>query len=346
MGISGFPTFSDACSSLLKKHLTNEVWEELRGLKTESGYTAEALVRSGVEQPDSAIGIYAGDAESYELFAPLTDPIITDYHGHQGPHPESDLSTDTLPELSREAKSRVISTRIRVGRNLAQFPLGPAITPVQRREVERLITRALAHLPEALQGTYHPLSGMKKTVRDDLVARHLLFKSEDRFLTSAGLMREWPDARGLFLSHDETFSVWINEEDQLRIIALKKGGDVTEVITLLAHGLSALSPHLEFLTSPRLGYLTSCPTNLGTAMRASVHMTLHALTVDETTLKKNAASLGLQVRGIHGEHSQGRGGVYDISNRRRLGITEGASLAHLIDGINRLAKMDDEAPQT
>ncbi len=345
MGISELPTFSDACASLLKKHLTQTVWEEIRGLKTASGYTTEALMRSGLEQPDSAIGIYAGDAESYTLFAPLIDPIIAHYHGNPGPHPKHDLSTETLPFLSPMAKARVLSTRIRVGRNLAGFPLGPAITQEQRHEVERLITQALPHLPEALKGTYHPLSGMPETVRDDLVARHLLFKSTDRFLTSAGLMRHWPEARGLFLSHDERFSIWVNEEDQLRIIALEKGGEIAEVIACLTQGIAALSRHLSFLATKRLGYLTSCPTNLGTAMRASVHMALHALAADEATLKKNAAALGLQVRGIHGEHSQGQGGVYDISNRRRLGITERESLTRLIEGINCLAEMDERHPR-
>ena len=343
MGILQRPTFSDRCSSLLKTHLTEEVWQQIKGRKTTSGYTVERLIRSGVEQEDSAIGVYGGDAESYDLFAPLTDPIIADYHGNTGPHPASDFSTATLPELSSGAKKRVRSTRIRVGRNLAGFPLGPAMTGDQRRDVESLVSLALSHLSGPLEGTYHPLPKMDEATRKGLVARHLLFKSEDRFLTSAGLMGEWPDARGLFLSHDETFSVWINEEDQLRIIALQEGGEVTDVFTTLARGVAALSSHLHFLKDPRLGYLTSCPTNLGTAMRASVHMSLKGLSHDGEALKEMARELGLQVRGVHGEHSRSQGGVYDISNRMRLGVTEAAALSHLISGINRLAKLDDEA---
>ncbi|BCS97246.1 hypothetical protein DSLASN_28780 [Desulfoluna limicola] len=343
MGNSKFPSFTDGCASLLKKHLTKEIWEELQGRRTASGFTISDLIRSGVEQEDSSIGMYAGDAESYDLFAPLLDPVLLDYHGSSGPHPAPDFSLDALPELSREAQENILSTRVRVGRNLAGYPLGPAISSAERREVETRIKEALAHLPDAIQGAYHSLSEMNQTRRQDLVARHLLFKSEDRFLTSAGLMRDWPDARGIFLSRDEAFSVWVNEEDQLRIIAMKKGGDVTAVFRLLTEGVSALSRHLDFLTDPRLGFLTSCPTNLGTAMRASVHMRLTGLATDEAALKVNAEALGLQVRGIHGEHSQSKGGVFDISNRMRLGVTEAEAITHLMRGINHLARMDAEA---
>ncbi|WP_300673132.1 phosphagen kinase [Desulfoluna sp.] len=340
MDHSGFPTFPDGCTSLLKKHLTDTVWAALKDLKTASGYTLADLIRSGLEHPESSVGVYAGDAESYTLFAPLLTPIIDDYHGSSVSHPASDFSLSTLPQLSRDASDRIVSTRVRVGRNLAGFPLGPAISASERLDVARRIQAALTHLPEALQGTYLPLSVMDDALRDDLVARHLLFKSEDRFLTSAGIMRDWPEARGLFLSRDETFSVWVNEEDQLRIIALKKGGDMTAVFRRLAKGVSALSRHLVFLTHPQLGSLTSCPTNLGTAMRASVHMTLTGLARDEAALKKSAEALGLQVRGMHGEHSQSQGGVYDISNRMRLGVTETEAFSHLIHGINRLAQRD------
>jgi len=343
MGNTGFPAFTAGCASLLCRHLTPQVWEELKNLETGSGFTAADLIRSGVEHQESSVGVYAGDAESYDLFSPLLTPVLWDYHGSSGPHPAPDYSLTDLPELSASATHKILSTRVRVGRNLAGFPLGPAISPSQRREVEERIKAALARLPEHLKGTYHALPEMAPALRDDLITRHLLFKNEDRFLASAGLMRDWPEARGIFLSHDEAFSVWVNEEDQLRIISLQQGGDVASVFRRLADGVAALSSGLEFLTHPRLGSLTSCPTTLGTAMRASVHMTLAGLTRNEKNLHAAAHALGLQVRGVHGEHSEGSGGVYDISNRMRLGVTEAAALAHLIDGITRLARMDDEA---
>jgi creatine kinase/arginine kinase len=340
MSQSTYPVFSDQCTSLLKKHLTPAIWHELAELRTESGYRFSQLIRSGIEQQDSDIGVYAGDAESYALFAPLLTPIIEDYHGSTGNHPAPDFSFDDLPEINEAAQQRIISTRVRVGRNLAGFPLGPGINKAQRLEVEALIKQALAELPESIQGDYLPLSGMDEALRKDLIARHLLFKSEDRFLTSASLMRDWPEGRGLFLSKDEAFSVWVNEEDQLRIIALKQGSDVTTVFKLLADGVKSLSKHLDFSFNARIGNLTSCPTNLGTAMRASVHMKLSTFSKDETALYQQADALGLQVRGIDGEHSQSKGGIYDISNRLRMGVTEKTAILHLVNGINALAEMD------
>ncbi len=340
MSKSTAPFFSNESSSLLKKHLTPSVWVALHNLETKSGYSFDQLIRSGVEQQDSSIGAYAGDEESYSLFAPLLAPIIEQYHGSAGPHPMSDFDADSLPQLSEAAQSQIVSTRIRVGRNLAGFPLGPGISREQRLEVETKIRHALEQLPQQLQGEYLPLTGMAETIREDLVSRHLLFKSEDRFLTSANLMRDWPEARGLYLSSDEAFSVWVNEEDEIRIIALKQGGDVAGVFKLLTTGIQSLSKNLDFLFSSDLGYLASCPTNLGTAMRASVHMKLGSLSQNETQLQELANELGLQVRGIHGEHSKSVGGVYDISNRMRLGVTEVAAVSHLINGINALAEKD------
>lgn len=333
------PVFTKESSSSLKKNLTTPVWEALHALKTASGYSFDQLIRSGVEQQDSSIGAYAGDQESYTLFAPLLTPIIEQYHGSAGPHPDSDFATELL-QLSQAARSQIISTRIRVGRNLAGFPLGPGISREQRLMVEEKIKHALEHLPQELQGQYLSLGAMDEKLKSDLVARHLLYKSEDRFLNSANLMRDWPEARGLYLSKDEAFSVWVNEEDEIRIIALKKGGDVAEVFHLLTKGIQSLSHNLEFLFSSDLGYLTSCPTNLGTAMRASVHMKLAKLAQNETLLKQLADELGLQVRGVHGEHSKSVGGVFDISNRMRLGVTEAAAVSHLINGINTLAEKD------
>ena len=334
------PIFSETCDSLLKKHLTQKVWESLAEKRTRAGFTFQQAIRSGIEQPDSGVGVYAGDEESYTLFASLLKPIIEDYHGSAGPHPHTDFSLDSLPAVSLEAERLVQSTRIRVGRNLANFPMGAAISREQRLEVESLIRDALRDLPEATNGQYHSLSEMSAEQKSDLVARHLLFKSEDRFMASGNLMRDWPEGRGLFLSHDESFSVWVNEEDQLRIIAMKPGGDVRNVFALLADGLTTLSESLAFLFSDELGYLASCPTNLGTSMRASVHMALPNLGQDEVALKQRAEALRLQVRGLHGEHSESVGTIYDISNRMRLGVTEVEAVSHLIKGINQLAALE------
>jgi creatine kinase/arginine kinase len=184
-----------------------------------------------------------------------------------------------------------------------------------------------------LAGEDYPLLGMPKEVQDALIKDHFLFKEGDRFLDAAGLNRDWPEGRGIYHNNDKTFLVWVNEEDQLRIISMQQGGDIKEVFTRLVNAIKNIETKVPFSYSHHLGYITSCPTNLGTAMRASVHIALPKLSKDMDTFKSITDKYHLQIRGIHGEHSESEGGVYDISNRRRLGITEVVAVQDMYDGV-------------
>lgn len=120
----------------------------------------------------------------------------------------------------------ILSTRIRVGRNLADYPLGPGITKQQRDEVESKVSTVLSKLTGELEGKYYALRSMTDDERKQLIEDHFLFKEGDRFLEACGLNRDWPAGRGIFHNKDKTFLVWINEEDQLRIISMQKGADI------------------------------------------------------------------------------------------------------------------------
>ncbi len=339
-----FPQFADDCSSLLCRYLTPQIFAELSGKVTSNGYTFLQAINSGVVNQDSGVGVYAGDAESYSLFAPLFDPIIFAYHGltatscHQ-----RDLGTKNIEVVNPDPDAKfILSTRIRVGRNLAEMPLGPALSSQQRLEIESRVAKALTNLDGELKGTYYPLSGMTANVSNQLITDHFLFKAGDRFLDAAGLNRNWPDGRGIFHNHDKTFLVWVNEEDQLRIISMQPGGDINAVFTRLLNAISQLEQSLTFLHDERLGYLTSCPTNLGTALRASVHIHLPRLTTDMSAFKKITDSHNLQIRGVHGEHSDGDCGIFDVSNKRRLGVTEVDCIQDLYGGVVALIEREKE----
>ena len=96
-------------------------------------------------------------------------------------------------------------------------------------------------------------------------------------MDAAGLNRDWPDGRGIFHNEAKTFLVWVNEEDQLRIISMQQGAGIAEVFKRLCDACAAIEKVAEFSRDDHLGYITSCPTNLGTAMRASVHIKLPLL---------------------------------------------------------------------
>merc|ERR1711997_275529 len=227
-----------------------------------------------------------------------------------------------------EAGVPVHSTRIRVGRNIDGFGLSPGITKQQRIDVEKMMSNALSKLDGDLAGKYYPLTGMDEAVRQQLVDDHFLFVSGDRNLTVAGMEREWPEGRGIF-HNDETFLTWVNEEDQLRIISMQKGGDVKGVFSRLANGIKAVGDSVkaedgrDFQLHPKYGYLHSCPTNLGTGMRASVHVDLPGWTAEGLpALKARCEELKVQPRGTRGESGGQTGITYDISNKHRLGYSE------------------------
>jgi len=337
-----FPTFSTDCTSLLCKHLTPEIYDALHDKQTANGFTLDDAIRSGVENPDSSIGVYAGDQESYTLFSPLFDPIIEEYHGFASrDRHQSNLDPSQLNAPNPDPTGAyILSTRIRVGRNVANLPLGPAITREQRNQVEHDVSTALNKLTGSLSGSYYPLSGMSEEIREQLIADHFLFKAGDRFLESAGLNRDWPEGRGIYHNDEKTFLVWINEEDQLRIISMQQGGDILEVFTRLTTAIAEIEKSIPFSYSDHLGYITSCPTNLGTAMRASVHIRLPKLAADMEQFKAICDKHHLQIRGIHGEHSESEGGIYDISNKRRLGVTEVQCVQDMVDGVVELISVE------
>merc|ERR1739848_48456 len=241
----------------------------------------------------------------------------------------------------------VHSARIRVGRSIQGYGLSPGITKQQRVDVEALMKKAFSNLTGDLAGTYYPLTGMDETTRQQLVDDHSLFMSGDPNLKVAGMERDWPEGRGIFHNTDKTFLTWVNEEDQLRIISMQGGGDVRAVFDRLARGIKAVGDSVkaesgrDFMLDPKYGYIHSCPTNLGTGMRASVHVDLPGWTKEGLkTLQDRCEELHLQPRGTRGESGGQTGITYDISNKHRLGYSEVELVHKMIDGVNTLYKED------
>merc|ERR1712004_218287 len=236
---------------------------------------------------------------SYKDFAEVFDPLIQEYHGIS---PDAMHTSDMNPDNIKGnimASAPVKSTRIRVGRSISGFGLSPGITKEQRLEVESLMKTAFGNLEGDLAGTYYPLTGMDEKVRQQLVDDHFLFVSGDKNLQASGMERDWPEGRGIFHNKDKTFLTWVNEEDQLRIISMEMGGDVKGVFSRLARGIKAVEDSVrkesgrEFMLDPKYGFIHSCPTNLGTGMRASVHVDLPGYTKEGLPALKPGARRSL-----------------------------------------------------
>ncbi|MCP9263341.1 Arginine kinase [Dirofilaria immitis] len=316
------------CHSLLKKYLSKDIIDELKDKKTKRGATLLDVIQSGVANLDSGVGVYAPDADSYTLFKSLFDPIIEEYHngfGSNQKQPEADLG------------------EIRCGRSLQDYPFNPCLTKENYKEMEDKVRRVLCGFADPeLKGTYYPLAGMTKDVQKQLIEDHFLFKEGDRFLQAANACRYWPIGRGIYHNENKTFLIWINEEDHLRIISMQKGGHVGQVLERLIKGLKMIENSLRFSRDPRLGWLTFCPTNLGTTIRASVHIRLPKISA-KPDFKKTCDGLKLQIRGIHGEHSESTDSIYDISNKARLGLTEFEAVKQMYDGVKQLIEMERRA---
>lgn len=329
--------------SLLKKYLTKEVFDALKNKKTSFGSTLLDCVQSGFENPDSGVGIYAPDAEAYSLFSDLFDPIIEDYHKgfkKTDKHPARDFGdVDTFGNVDPTGEF-VVSTRVRCGRSMEGYPFNPCLTEAQYKEMEDKVSSTLSGLEGELKGKFYPLTGMDKAVQQQLIDDHFLFKEGDRFLQAANACRFWPTGRGIYHNDNKTFLVWCNEEDHLRIISMQMGGDLGQVYRRLVTAVNDIEKRIPFSHHDRLGFLTFCPTNLGTTIRASVHIKVPKLAKDYAKLESIADKYNLQVRGTRGEHSEAEGGIYDISNKRRMGLTEYQAVKEMYDGISELIKIE------
>ena len=232
----------------------------------------------------------------------------------------------------------VMSSRVRLARNIrdAAFP-GWAKKP-ERVRVLDLIRPAIEGLPEmkdAFSETMDSLTALDKQI---LVERHLI--SREHAAKSAG--------SGLALNKDESICVMINEEDHLRMQALRPGLQLKEAWQSIDQIDSVLEKKLPYAFSPALGYLTACPTNLGTGIRVSAMLHLPALVLSEqiNQIIQAVNKLGLAVRGLYGEGTEALGNVFQVSNQMTLGETEGEIVERLSKVLAQLIEHEENARGT
>lgn len=344
--------------SLMAQAMTPEIFEKYKGLKTKSaGWTIARAINTGTCYSSSFVGCHAGDLESYHLFSDLYRPVVEGYHvgykldGSMNHVTDMDASKIKV-DLTPQAKSKIISTRIRVARNLAFFPLNPGGTRETREEIAGLMGKVFDTLKGDLAGQFYLHTTMTPEQTQQLVDDHFLFKGRDKMQAASGYHVHWPHGRGIFHSHAKEFISWVNEGDHLRIISMEKGGDVKRVFERLSRGITAIEEGLKkvtghstiFMSDPILGMVTCCPSNLGTAMRASVHILVPKLItrLGFEKLDEIARTMNCQVRGSSGEHSEIVDRI-DISNWRRLGFSESDLIQDMIKCVNKLAEMEDNA---
>ncbi len=207
----------------------------------------------------------------------------------------------------------VLSCRVRLARNYEDIPFTATITPEWAGETVR---RACQAVEGGKIGTYacRLMKDLSGDARSQMVEHHLI---------SYDLLK-FPEISAALIRDDRCVSVMVNEEDHLRIQALLPGLQPEEAARLAFEADDALSTAGEYAFDPQFGYLTSCPTNTGTGMRASAMLHLPALTITNriSAVIQAVSKLGLTVRGLYGEGSDARGCLYQLSNQVTLGRSE------------------------
>ena len=208
----------------------------------------------------------------------------------------------------------VISSRVRLARNVKGYPFLTCASRAQRRELETRIRETILEAELAPRTLYVDLEQAIDLDRELLVERHLISKHH---ASAEG-------ARGVAIGQDESISIMVNEEDHLRLQVLRSGLQLDEAWEQINRVDDTLEEELEFIYHNRFGYLTACPTNVGTGIRVSVMLHLPALKLTGEIEKvfRAAKDMKLAVRGLYGEGTEATGDFYQISNQTTLGKEE------------------------
>merc|ERR1719263_1934011 len=342
-----------------------ELYKKYKDESTALGVTLAKCIKTGVDNPGhpmiKTVGLVAGDEECYEKFKDLFDPVVSARHNGYAADAVhvTDMDVSKLSDTKIDPTGKyVLTTRCRTGRSVRGYPLPPSINFEQRRALEKDIVEGLLKMDGELKGEYFGLYGslsqspekidevaMDHEKEETLRNNGNLFQEPDStLLLSSGCGRHWPDARGIFHNDDANLFVWINEEDQMRIVSMEKGDDIKSIITRFAKGTSQIQKVLQaegadFMHSEHLGWILTCPSNLGTGLRAGcmVKVPLFSARPD---FKAVCAKMGLQTRGTAGVDSASTGGTWDISNADRLGKSEVQLVNIFIEGVAQIIRWE------
>lgn len=244
-------------------------------------------------------------------------------------------SAEELARRNAPAHPIVMSSRVRLARNLrgTTFP-GWAKKPDRIRTCEKIqaAVESLPHMAGAFSQSLDALPALEKQI---LVERHLV--SREHAAKGAG--------SSFVLSRDETLCVMINEEDHLRMQSLRPGLQLSEAWRAIDEVDSALEKRLDYAFSPELGYLTACPTNLGTGIRVSAMLHLPGLVLAEQVnqIIQAVNKLGLAVRGLYGENTEALGNLFQVSNQMTLGESEAALVEKLGKVVTQIIEQEDNS---
>lgn len=243
-------------------------------------------------------------------------------------------------EKSGDNGDIVCSTRVRLARNLRQYPFPNRADRQQKKDVMEKVQSALLAAGNVLSSEFHcvDLESISEQAAVSLVERHLV---------SPNFISERHE-KAILVNTDESVSIMINEEDHVRIQVMREGLSLKEAAEMADRLDTFLGESLDFAYDSEFGFLTQCPTNLGTGMRASVMLHLPALTENGAMgrIGENLSKLGLTLRGTYGEGTQAIGSMYQLSNQITLGLSENEAIENLNTIVLQLVEEEEKLRKT
>lgn len=233
----------------------------------------------------------------------------------------------------------VVSTRVRLARNLSGLPFPFRMTSQQRDDLKSRVKTAVkrSDSPYAKNLKFIDMADVPENEIKAMVERHIISPQFARI----------NNGKAIILSEDESISIMIGEEDHLRIQVILAGLQLEKAYEIAEQIDTTLHESLSFAFDSDLGYLTECPTNLGTGLRASVmmHLPLCESTGQLNSISETVSKIGFTVRGIYGEGSQSEAGLYQISNQITLGISEKTAIDNLSLIASQIKEKETNAQQ-
>ena len=240
-----------------------------------------------------------------------------------------------MNSIFESAEDIVISSRIRIARNIAQFPFENKMNDQQQKELVQLVVGTLGNINLGdNRFEFIPMSDVDEYQKQSLVERHIVSRE---FINKKNAI--------LALSKDHTISIMVNEEDHIRLQTILPGLELEKAYSIANQIDDVLDNSLDYAFHDRFGYLTTCMTNLGTGLRASVMLHLPALEKAGAlnNILSTISKLGLTIRGTFGEGSKAVGSIYQISNQITLGISEAQAIENLKNVVKQIISSEKSA---
>lgn len=338
--------------SLLKDYLTDELFEQYKGLKTELRGTLLDNIQCGLTLYDAEIGVYASDQYAYTTFNLLFDPILKDLHeegASEEAEPDGEVKTETEaaavvnhPDLdwgdSDDLKDAdpegmfIESMSITIGRALSELHFMPTISIDKIKETSEKIRNVLITISdEEFAGKYHDVPDMEAEQKAKWIEEGILFaEPTDKYLEAAQTYRFFPMGRGLFLNDKGNLRVWVNEEEHLQVTSFSIGGNLKEIYQRLVKFMEFFND-FQFARNTRWGFVAHNLKNIGNTMRVSFKIKLPQLGLPENLDKLESLADGCDMAFV-----DLGSGVVELTTKKRFGVTEIGTVKNVQTGIGEI----------